>query len=92
MVKVWAALNNIIIIVDSTNGILIGDFQAIAPTDNEVKENFINITHHFFFEADNKVFNIFAGCSTYWKKKKNTRLQIIQFDAIYFFYKIFKKS
>lgn len=70
MVKVWAALNNIIIIVDSTAGILIGDFQAIAPTNNEVKENFINITYHFFFEADNKVFNIFAGCSTYWKKKK----------------------
>lgn len=70
MVKVWAALNNIIIIVDSTYGILIGDFQAIAPTNNEVKENFINITYHFFFEADNKVFNIFTGCSTYWKKKK----------------------
>ena len=86
MVKVWAALNNIIMIVDSTVGILIGDFQAIAPTNNEVKENFINITYHFFFEADNKVFNIFAGCSTYWKKKKkNTRLQIIQFAAIYFF-------
>ena len=74
-------------VVDSTDGILIGDFQAIAPANNEVKENFINITYHFFFEADNKVFNIFAGCSTYWKKKKkkNTRLQIIQFAAIYFF-------
>lgn len=52
------------------------------------------MTHHFFFEADNKVFNIFVGCSTYWKKKKkkNNRLQIIQFAAIYFSYKIFKKS
>ena len=70
MVKVWAALNNIIIIADSTDSILIGDFQAIAPTNNEVKENIINITYHFFFEADNKVFNIFTGCSTYWKKKR----------------------
>ena len=74
MVKVWAALNNIIIIVDSTDGILIGDFQAIAPTNNEVKENFINITYHFFFEADNKVFNIFTGCSTYWKKKEKYQI------------------
>lgn len=82
MVKVWAALNNIIIIVDSTDGILIGDFQAITPTNNEVKENFINITYHFFFEADNKVFNIFAGCSTYWKKKKE-KYQITNYSICF---------